>query len=187
MAKLSKAAKANKIIEIIRDDKFVSFKYVTADLAAQEHAVKFIECPTPGFDKAFQGLSRIACSVLELTDADEVVTMTSLTIRRTKSGTKSAILGFNRQLSAVDSPHAMTTPQFRIDQPSEGEQGVRQCIEGHSQDIYKMIELAQAYLDGERLQTLLPLVEHEEGDEAEDEARTKGQKLDFDAKGKAAS
>lgn len=176
MPKLSKADAALKIVEIVRDEKYVSFKYVTPDLAAQEHAVKYIECPTPTFDKTFQQLGGVAARILEYGDPDNV-TVVSLTIRRTKSGTKSAIIGFYKALSAVDHPHLMESPQFRIDQPAENEQGIRQCAEPDSQLIYKMMELAKGYIAGERLQTLLPLVE--EGEEDDGVEEDKGQKLPF--------
>jgi hypothetical protein len=190
MKKLTKAEAALKIIEIVRDDKYVSFKYNTSDLAVQEHSVKFIEQPTPEFDTALQKLALTACGILEYGDP-EGITVVSLTIRRTKSGTKSAIIGFYKALASVDNPHLMENPQFRVEQPAENEQGVRQCIESNAQDIFKMIELAKAYIAGERLQTLLPLVEEgedEDGERApteEEMEKTKGRKLRFDAEATA--
>lgn len=178
MPKLPKATSALKIVDIVRDEKYVSFKYVTPDLAAEEHSVKYIECPTPTFDKTFQELGHTAARILEYGEAENM-TVVSLTIRRTKSGTKSAIIGFYKALSAVDNPHLMETPQFRIDQPAENEQGIRQCADKDSQLIYKMMELAKAYIAGERLQTLLPLTEGEEDEDADEKSEDKGQKLPF--------
>lgn len=184
MKKLSKAESALKIIEIVRDEKYVSFKFNTSDLAVEEHSVKFLCQPAPEFDKTLQELARIVASILELGETDGI-TVVSLHISRTKSGTKSATIEFYKALAAVDNPHLMKTPQFRIDQPAENEQGVRQCIEGEAQTIYKMMELAKAYLAGERLQTLLPLVEEsekEEEPETEEQAeKTKGRRLKFDS------
>jgi hypothetical protein len=180
MKKLNKAEAALKIIEIVRDEKYVSFKYNTSDLAVEEHSVKYIEQPTPEFDKMFQRLSHAAALILQYGDPEGMTTV-SLTIRRTKQGTKSAIIGFYKALSSVDNPHLMETPQFRIDQPAENEQGIRQCIEGTAQDIYKMMELAKAYIAGDRLQTLLPLVEEPEGEESDEDAdEKKGRKLPFE-------
>lgn len=167
--KLTADAKSLKIIEIVRDEKFVRFKYQTSDLASEKHSVEFVEAPTPAFDEQLQSLARVAAGILEY-GSQEDLTVTSLTISRTSKGTKSATIEFYKPLQAVDAPHLMKTPQFRIDLPADGEQGVRQCIEGEAQSIYKMLEEAQKYLAGDRQQMILPLVADDEDDDSEQEA-----------------
>lgn len=155
-----------KIVKVTRDDEHVRVMWITSDLAAETHDVSWQEAPTPEFDKAFQALTAVAANILELEDENMIVH--ELAIHRTKHGTKSAVISFRKALSAVDQAHKMSTPQFRFDEPNPSEQGIRQCSPKQAAAIERVMELAQKYAEGERSQTLLPLVteaaEPEDGD-----------------------
>lgn len=145
-----------KIIKVTRDDAFVRVQYATDSLTNPEiHDITTHEAPRPKFDKLLQSLGAIAINILEMND-DAGVNVKSFAIARTKYGTKSVTINFTKLLNATSTDHAMSTPQFRIDPPADSEQGSRECSEKQAKVILDMIEAAEAYLEGDRAQTLLP-------------------------------
>lgn len=153
-----------KFLKIIRDDEFIRLRFVTDDgiLAREEQEITSHEAPLKPFDDALQALAPIACNILELGKGyDEGMTVRSLRIKRTKSGTRSVSIGFEKKLNAVDNPHRLATPLFNIDAPSENEQGVRECSEKQAKLIDDFLTEAEKYQSGDRMQKLLPLIAEE--------------------------
>lgn len=159
-----------KFTKIIRDTDYVLCRFITDDaiMAREEIQKTSHEAPMQSFEDALAELGPIACNILELGKGyDEGLTVRSLTIRRTKKGTRSVSIGVVKELSAVDNPHRLSTPFFNIDPPAESEQGTRECSEKQTEVIDAFIEEAAKYQAGERQQRLLPLVSEElnEGEE----------------------
>lgn len=155
-----------KIQKVTRDDSFVRIQYTTDSGTNPElYDVTSHQAPVPEFDKAFDKLGAIAVNICELS-SDAGVIVKSFAIERTKNGTKSCRISFTKELDATNKPHAMDTPQFRIDPPADSEQGTRQCSPVQAKQVYAIVDLAEKYVNGERSQMILPLSDpKEEGDE----------------------
>lgn len=158
-----------KIIKVTRDDSFVRIVYSTDSGTNPElYDVTSHQAPVPEFDKAFDKLGSIASNISELS-TDSGVAVKNFAIERTKYGTKSCKIAFTKELDATSSAHAMSTPQFRIDPPADGEQGSRECSPTQAKQIYAIIDLAEKYVNGERSQMILPLADPDAPEEAEPE------------------
>ena len=143
-----------KLLRIVRDEKFVEYKIETQGHQAQEdRAVTCHEAPLQSFDDAFQALGDVAAKIIELRN-DSGVEVKSLAIRRTKHGTRSAIITITRHLKATDKPHRLKTPVFQFDDPTEDE-GPRECSVEQANLINAMIAEAEKYIAGERQQMIL--------------------------------
>lgn len=157
-----------KFLKILRDEEFVRCRFVTDDaiMAREEIEQTSHEAPLTSFDTALQALAPIACNILELGKSyDDGMTVRSVRIKRTKSGTRSVSIGFEKKLNAVDNPHRFSTPLFNIDQPGENEQGARECSPKQTELIDAFIKEAEKYQNGDRQQRLLPLVQEPEDGE----------------------
>lgn len=145
-----------KLLKITRDDKFVEYQIETAGHQAEEdRTVRCHEAPLQSFDDALQNLGDVAAKILELRN-DSGVTVKSLAIRRTKHGTRSAVITISRHLKTTDKPHRFRTPVFQFDDPTEDEEP-RECTKEQAELLNIVVSEAEKYVAGERQQRLLPL------------------------------
>lgn len=123
------------------------------------------EEPLPSFSKAMAALPAVVAEILETGPAwIEGLTLTKLTIRRTKSGTRSVILSCTKQLEVRrDFLHPIETPCVQIDPASEGESGGVELDAKLAKAITKAIHEAERYMSGERSQKLLNFDEAKDG------------------------
>jgi hypothetical protein len=146
-----------KLLKILRDEKFVAYKIETqGHQALEDRSIRCHEAPLESFDTALQALGHVASKILELRN-DSGVIVESLSIRRTKHGTRSAVITITKHLKATDKPHRQKTPVFQFDDPTEGE-GSRECDAEQAQLINTMVMEAEKYIGGERQQMLLGTV-----------------------------
>lgn len=122
-----------------------------------ESTITAQEMPLDSFNKAIDGLKKVFIDVLELpTDYIEGLTITSMSIRRTKLGTRSVILGATKQLECRrDFLHKISTPCFQVDPAADGESGGIEIEKKLANIVTKAIHESERYMGGERSQQLL--------------------------------
>lgn len=122
-----------------------------------ESKVTAKEEPLPSFTKAFDALPAVVCEILEVPkDYTTGMTITRLAIRRTKQGTRSVIISFNKQLECrSEHLHPMSTPCIQVDKQADGESGAVQIEKKLANAITKAIHEAERYMGGDRSQKLL--------------------------------
>lgn len=115
------------------------------------------EEPLPTLTKAWDGLKKVFVSILELPD-DYVdgLTVTTLSIRRTKAGTRSVTMEATKQLECRQSfLHTLTTPCVQIEASADGESGAVEIEKNLAEAVMKAIHESERYMEGERSQQLL--------------------------------
>jgi hypothetical protein len=115
------------------------------------------EEPLASLTKAWNALPGVFCEIMELDNSyTEGLTITKLSIRRTKQGTRSVILEATKQLECrSEFLHTMSTPCVQIDKAADGESGAVQLEKKLCDKVHKAIHEAERYMEGERSQTLL--------------------------------
>lgn len=115
------------------------------------------EAPLPALTNAFGDLPAIFCEILECgSDWAVGLSVTGLTISRTKHGTRSVMLVGKKQLECRrDFLHPVQTPMVQLDEAADGESGGVQVSEELADVIERAIEAAEDYMRGERSQQRL--------------------------------
>lgn len=123
------------------------------------------EEPLDTLTSAWDELKKVFVEILELPNSyTEGLTITALSIRRTKQGTRSAILEATKQLECrQDFLHKMEAPCVQIEAAAEGESGAVQIDKKLADIVTKAIHEAERYMQGERSQTLLNFEEAKDG------------------------
>lgn len=125
------------------------------DLIAQTVVAK--EEPLPSFKKAWEKLPEAFCAIMELPkDYATGLTVTKLSVSRTKLGTRSVVLSATKQLEVrSEFLHTISAPSVQVDKAADGESGAVQVEKKVADLITKAIHEAERYMGGERSQTLL--------------------------------
>lgn len=155
----AKANKPGKLLKIVRTDQLVRYRHeFKTENGIGEGDITEHDAPLKKFDDALQALAPVAAKLLECDpEWAKGITVHSLAISYTKAGTRSAIIGFKKSLDSTSAMHGMDTPAFQIDDAGDKEDGRRQCTPTHAKAVILMIERAEEYAAGERLQMQLPL------------------------------
>lgn len=148
-----------KILKVTRTESQVQFRQeVQGNKSVEEHDVIAHEAPLKSFDDSLQALTDVVANILEVGQGyKKGMVIVSLAVSYTAKGTRSATIVFTKELDATGAAHRMVTPQFRFDDPKEGDDGARQCAKKHAEMIQACIEETEKYAAGERQQRLLPL------------------------------
>jgi hypothetical protein len=149
-----------RILKVTRTEDAVQFRHeVQGHQSTEERDITAHEAPLKSFDETLQALADAVVNVLELGQPyRKGITIIAVAYSYTKHGTRSAAITFTKHLDATDTAHRMTTPLFQFDDAAEGEDGQRrQCSKRHAELLHEVIEQTEAYANGERQQTLLPL------------------------------
>lgn len=127
--------------------------------ATEERRVHAVEEPLPELIKAFDNLKDVFIAIMELPkDYTEGLSISKITVSRTKHGTRSISLSAKKSLSANKGMlHAMNTPLVRIEKPADGESGDQEIETKHAKLVLTAIHEATRYANGERSQKLLGL------------------------------
>lgn len=122
-----------------------------------ESKVTAKEEPLATLTKAWAALPAVFCEIMELDPSyTEGLTITRLSIRRTKQGTRSVILHATKQLECrSEFLHKMISPCVQVDKAADGESGAVQLEKKLCTAITKAIHESERYMGGERSQTLL--------------------------------
>ena len=115
------------------------------------------EEPLPSLTEAWDGLRKVFTSILELPD-DYVngLTITTLSIRRTKAGTRSVTMEATKQLECRQSfLHTLSSPCVQIEPSADGESGAVEIDKKLASAVMKAIHESERYMEGERSQQLL--------------------------------
>lgn len=117
------------------------------------------EAPKPEFDQSLQSLNLAIEEIMEVPiNWTKECEIESVSVSYTEAGTRSAIIKFERPFASVGKKSkAYSTPQFRFDNPQGNEKGSRECSEVCAGRIATFLNEATAYINGDRLQQLLPL------------------------------
>ena len=153
-----------KIMQIVRTDEFVRIKHqVGTKIASETRDVTYHEAPLKAFDDALQALAPICGNWVGAgADYGSDVTVRSVTLSFTKSGTKSATIAFKKPLDINDAGLLMSTPCVQIDEPYANEDTRRECHKKQAEAIYKLLGHAEDYVNGDRQQMVLPLPKEKE-------------------------
>lgn len=145
-----------KFKKISRTPKFIEYTVIVqGHQALEERDVKCKEMPLESLTKGLDALVPVAVKINELRD-NKAMNIIALEITETKNGTRSAKITYDRVLDATDQAMQFATPRFRIEDPSTGDEGRRECTPSHAKLIEVVIEEAIRYINGERQQGLLP-------------------------------
>lgn len=130
-----------------------------------ESKVTAKEEPLPTLTKAWSALPAVFCEILELDPSyTEGLTITKMSVRRTKQGTRSVILHATKQLECrSEFLHKMSTPCVQIDKASDGESGAVEIEKKLADKVHKAIHECERYMGGERSQTMLDFDEAKAG------------------------
>jgi hypothetical protein len=153
-----------KILKVIRDDSFVQFRHeVSGHDSVEDRDIIAHEAPLKSFDICLQALAAVACAMLQL-PPDYAIGMTvrTLTVSHTKRGTRSVVIKVIKALDTTRRNHPITTPQFKIDDGAEGEEGSMECEQSHAEMVDAMIYEVEQYANGDRQQALLPFRDESE-------------------------
>lgn len=115
------------------------------------------EEPLQELKDAWAELPAVFCEIMELPKKYAAgLIITRLAIRRTKQGTRSAILHATKQLECrTDFLHEISAPCVQIDKAADGESGAVQLAQPLCDKIATAIYESERYLSGERSQTML--------------------------------
>lgn len=159
--------------KITRNEKSVIYEIDRKGQQAEETVkVTAHEAPLKDFDDALQiGLKSVLAEMVELPDEwTGTAKIHSLTIRRTKAGTRSVSISFSRPCEESDRVFTGDTPFFRIDGSEQEEKPQSpELTDPAITDICRAINEASRYANGERQQALLPLELDEDSDTDETE------------------
>lgn len=160
-----------RLLKIEREEKFVRYTIEqTGHMAEKETTETCHEAPLQSFDDALQALGNVAAKIIELRN-DSGVTVKWLSIRRTKHGTRSAVIKIVKHLNCTDQGHPLKTPTFQFDEPAQDEAVARECTKEQAELINTVIAEAEKYASGDRQQMLLGMEPVEpEGGSAESDS-----------------
>lgn len=115
------------------------------------------EEPLESLSKAWDELKQVFTSILELPDNYvDGLSITTLSIRRTKAGTRSVMMEAAKQLECRQSfLHTLTTPCVQIEPSADGESGAVEIEKNLAAAVMKAIHESERYMEGERSQQLL--------------------------------
>jgi hypothetical protein len=135
------------------------------------------EAPLPALVNAFAALPAVFCEIMETGPDWKVgLSVTGLTISRTKHGTRSVMLVGKKQLECRrDFLHPVQTPMVQLDEAADGESGGVQVSEELADIIEAAIEASEDYMRGDRSQQRLDFDKAKDGINALAE---KGRKAD---------
>lgn len=145
-----------KIKSIKRTEKYVEYvQEVQGHKAVDEVKVVCKEAPLEAFDEAMQGLKSVVAGTMNVTtNWLKAATITKLTVKYAKNGTRVCQVFFDRYYTVNEKNKSEKTPQFRIE---DAESGRRQCSEKEAEYCLQMIHEAERYANEEREQFLLGL------------------------------
>jgi hypothetical protein len=124
------------------------------------------EAPLDSLTNAWAHLPSVFCEIMELTETDAKgktkypyatgLTITKMSIRRTKQGTRSVIFHATKQLECRrDFLHVITSPCVQIDKAADGESGAIEIDKKWADKVATAIHEAERYMGGDRSQTML--------------------------------
>jgi hypothetical protein len=131
-----------------------------------ESTITAQEAPLDSLTKAWDKLREVFCALLEITETDakgkpkypysEGLTVTKLSILRTKLGTRSVVLEATKQLECRrDFLHTLKSPCVQVDHAADGESGGIELDKKLAEIVTQAIHEAERYMGGERSQQLL--------------------------------
>lgn len=134
-------------VEANKDTEDDTNDLITSTITAREE-------PLGSLTKAWDGLKKVFCEIMELPASyTEGLTITSMSIRRTKQGTRSVVLGATKQLDCRHNfLHTIDAPCVQIDSAMEGESGAIQIDKKLASVVTKAIHESERYMEGERSQ-----------------------------------
>ena len=115
------------------------------------------DAPLPALTNAFAALPAVFCAIMECgSDWAVGLSITGLTISRTKHGTRSVMLVGKKQLECRrDFLHPVQTPMVQLDEAADGESGGVQVSDELAELIEAAIEASEDYMRGDRSQQRL--------------------------------
>lgn len=157
---------------ITRGTKSIVFKVERPGQIEEETAtITAHEAPLESFNEAMNNLRTVIREMLELPEKwVDTVMVKTLSISRTKAGTRSVSIAFART-GKTGRTFTAPTPLFRIDSPENEDEKIDPELSKKSIELVViMINEAMRYVEGERAQALLPFEKSEtEGGEDESE------------------
>lgn len=126
-------------------------------VSTEERRTTAHEAPLDSLTKSFAALGAVFCQIMEVPpDWSTGLTITKITVSRTKSGTRSVKFRGKKQLDVRrEMLHTVDSPMVQIDKPGDGESGEVQVDGKAVKLISKAIQEAERYANGERSQKLL--------------------------------
>ena len=154
----------SRILKVERESDFVRYTIeAQGQLASENRKITCHEAPLLDFDLCMKALAGVAINLMGLPESWRVdMTVKSLTIRYTKSGTRKVVISWSQFFHRTSSTETEKTPEFFIEDGAEGEDFRRECDESDVETIMNFLHEAQRYINGERQQQLLPLPDPEE-------------------------
>lgn len=155
---------------ITRGTKSIVFKVERPGQIEEETAtITAHEAPLESFNEAMNNLRTVVREMLELPEKwVETVLIKTLSISRTKAGTRSVSIAFSRT-GKTGRTFAAPTPLFRIDSPENEDERIDPELSKKSIELVViMINEAMRYVAGERAQALLPFEQSEVEGDSED-------------------
>ena len=130
-------------------------------VSTEERRITAHEAPLVTLTNSFAALGPVWCSIMEVSpDYVTGLTITKITVTRTKGGTRSVAFRAKKQLDVrKDYLHVIDSPFVQIDKPADGESGEVQIESKFVKLVCKALLEAEKYARGERSQTLLNLDE----------------------------
>lgn len=187
-------SKMPKLLKVIQTDSFVKFRHEVARKTEQsgandpanpgkpktkevtsteEHDITSHDQPLPAFYNALEKLDDVVANVLEVGSAwKKGITIDGFALSYTKTGVRSAVILFHKQIDAISASHPMKTPAFQIDDGKTPEEGRKQCAKKHAEAMDEAIKQAQRYAIGERSQQQLDFKEGDDDEGGEDADKT---------------
>ena len=154
-------------IKIKQDRVFVEYdKIVIVDEKEllNKYSIDSPEQPVQAFKDAFQALDWHLIELCELADkADEVaimcedVTITGLSLKYDEGALNGAIITGTKQLAYSNSPLILNTPNKSIIAGEDGYDRMKHLTNTCVAALVKVIDFAERYVSGERLQIEIPL------------------------------
>lgn len=122
--------------------------------ADEERKVICQELPTHELDEAMQNLNLVIIEQLELPKTwVEGLVVHGFTMSYTKHGTASMQIIFSKQLEQTGGKaHQIKTPMFRIERPSDGEDGDIETSADNARRCHEALTQAEMYAQGHRSQ-----------------------------------
>jgi hypothetical protein len=128
-------------------------------VSTEDRKVTAHEAPLDGLVKAFAALAPVWCEIMDVpADYTTGLSITKLTVIRTKGGTRSVAIRAKKELEVRrDYLHVIDSPFVQIDKPADGESGEVQIESKFVKLVCKAVQEAEKYARGERSQALLNL------------------------------
>lgn len=161
-----------KLIKLVRNKKDIVtvVQKPNDDGHLETYDITSHEAPHPQMDVSLEALAPIVRRVMEFKSVAGINAY-SLSLSHTKHGTRSATIGFTRNLNITKKDYRTSTVSFRIDDPAQDEEGERECNKAETDVIDVVVSEAIRYHNGERQQMLLGELEAEpsKGEDAPEE------------------